>query len=95
MSHSTNFNNPFFNPSLPVPERTHSGPVVNAYEFITVTLYFQGWIKQHKPTDMLEFIRQGLAYCKDNKRYFIQPRKKIEDGINTNLNPENNMAGTI
>ena len=84
MSHSTNFNNPFFNPSLPVAERTHSGPVVNAYEFITVTLYFQGWIKQHKPTDMLEFVRQGLAYCKDNKRYFIQCRKDVGEGINAN-----------
>lgn len=95
MSHSTNFNNPFFNPSLPVPERTHSGPAMSAYDFITVTPYFQSWIKQHKPTDMLEFVRQGLTYCKDNRRYFIQPRKDIEDGFNIKLNSEVNMARAI
>jgi uncharacterized beta-barrel protein YwiB (DUF1934 family) len=68
---------------------------MNAYEFITVIPYFQSWIKQHKPTEMIEFVRQGLAYCKDNKRYFIQPRKDMEDRVNTNPNPEGNMARAI
>ena len=95
MLHQHQINNPFFNPSLPVPERTHSGPAMNAYEFITLTPYFQSWFKQHKPTEMLEFVRQGLAYCKDNRRYFIQPRKDIEDGVNINLNSEVNMARAI
>ena len=81
MLHNTIFNNSFFNPSLPVPERTHSGPAMNAYEFITVTPYFQSWLKQHKPTQIMEFVSQGLTYCNDNKRYFIQPRKDIEDGV--------------
>ena len=87
--------NPFFNPSLPVPERTHSGPAMNAYEFITVTPYFQSWLKQHKPTQIMEFVSQGLTYCNDNKRYFIQPRKDIEDGVNRNLNPESNLVRAI
>ena len=84
MLHQHQTINPFFNPSLPVPERTHSGPVKNAYEFLTVTPYFQSWIKQHKPKEILEFVRQGLTYCKDNRRYFIQPRKDIKDGVKTN-----------
>ena len=81
MLHQYQINNSFFNPSLPVPERTHSGPAMNAYEFITVTPYFQSWLKQHKPTQIMEFVSQGLTYCNDNKRYFIQPRKDIEDGV--------------
>ena len=95
MLHQHQIINPFFNPSLPAPEITHSGPVKNAYEFLTVTPYFQSWLKQHKPTQIMEFVSQGLTYCNDNKRYFIQPRKDIEDGVNRNLNPESNLARAI
>ena len=83
MLHQYQIINPFLNPSLPVPEKTHTGPVKNAYEFLTVTPYFQSWIKQHKPTEVLEFVRQGLTYCKDNKRYFIKPRKDLGEGGKT------------
>ena len=41
---------------------------------------------------MMEFVRQGLAYCKDNKRYFIQPIKDVGEGIKANLDAESKAA---
>ena len=75
--------NPFFNPSLPVPERTHTGPVKNAYEFITVTEFFQKWLKQNKPSEMMAILSASCSFILVKEELYswvgLSPKTSLTD----------------